>query len=70
MKKYAYFCGCCGARFTSDLPERNRLGLLNDIFCPSCGTWEIYTDDEKGHAEEYQNFNEYEDKLRLWDHEA
>lgn len=57
---YKYFCGSCGHKFSSELPERDDHGFLNDIPCPACGAWDVYPDTEKGHAEELNAFLEYD----------
>lgn len=58
---YKYFCNDCGTRFTSELPEKNPLGLLNDICCPDCGSYDCYTDDEKGSREAFEAYCEEEE---------
>lgn len=46
--KYKYFCNDCGHEFCSDIPERDAVGFLNDISCPHCGSWDVYTNDGSG----------------------
>lgn len=63
---YKYFCDSCGYHFTDPRPERDERGLLNDISCPRCGAWEIYTDDERGARDSVRDLTEYENKIREW----
>lgn len=63
MTKYNYFCGCCGHRFSHELPLENKWGLRNDIICPECGVLDTYTDDEAGAAESIAAETAYENEL-------
>ena len=60
---YNFFCGGCGRKFTSDTPERDQFGALNDIWRPHCGDSEIYTDDAAGRDLSLQVQLEYESKI-------
>lgn len=60
---YKYFCGCCGHKFTSDKPERDSKGFLNDIPCPECGAWDVYPDTPAGSAASVRDQLDYEDRL-------
>lgn len=56
---FKYFCNGCGKRFESELPERNKLGLLNYISCPRCGAWETYPDTVEGSKQSVKDTLEY-----------
>lgn len=60
---YKYFCGNCGHKFASDLPERDPKGYLNDIPCPKCGALDIYPDTEAGADASIRDQLDYEDRL-------
>ena len=63
---YKYFCGGCGCKFTSDQPERDSNGILNDIPCPNCGAWDIYPDTDAGRADSLRDQIEYYNKIESW----
>lgn len=63
--EYQYICGGCGRSFTSDTPERDHNGFLNDIFCPYCGDTEIYQDNAAGHAQSVRAQLEHEQKTEI-----
>jgi len=63
---YKYFCSNCGIYFTSDTPERDSFGLLNDVHCPNCGGFDVYTDNASGHAAELKHSEEHEERAALW----
>lgn len=65
MEKYKYFCNSCGKEFGSDLPERNKSGLLNDIFCPECGALDVYPATKEGCEEAYRDFCEYDNRINV-----
>lgn len=65
--KYRYFCNTCGYKFESDLPEKNESGLLNDIVCPKCGSYEIYTGTSEGATQSVKDTTDYENKLIEWE---
>lgn len=60
---YKYFCGNCGRHFTSDKPEYEPNGRLNDIPCPECGAWDVYPDTTEGAAASVRDQLDYEDRL-------
>lgn len=60
---YKYFCGCCGHKFESSLPELNICGLHNEIFCPHCGALDVYADSKDGAAKSLEDLNRYEAEL-------
>lgn len=62
-EKYKYFCNSCGKKFESNLPEKDKLGLLNDIVCPKCGAYDIYADTEEGNKLAFKHFCEYENYI-------
>lgn len=60
---YRYFCNECGTRFMFNLPERDDLGLLNDIVCPRCGGYNVYPDTPAGAAASVRHTMQYENEL-------
>lgn len=62
---YKYFCDYCGRSFESSTPERDPLGLLNDIACPHCGSFDIFPDTPEGHAASVAALTEYENKTEI-----
>ena len=64
---YKYFCNSCGTHFEQELPERDENGLLNDIVCPNCGTYDIYTDTIEGAAQSVKDLSDYENIMNLWE---
>lgn len=62
---FKYFCNCCGTHFTNEFPERDHLGLLNDITCPRCGVYDIYTDTPEGAAQSVKDLTDYENKIEI-----
>ena len=67
MKRYKYFCDCCGAHFESDMPFLNENGLHNEISCPHCGAWDVYEDTAAGAAASIRALTERENKLLEWE---
>lgn len=67
---YKYFCGNCGHRFTSDKPERDSRGYLNDIPCPECGAWDVYPDNPTGAAASVRDQTDYKNRLSEWEDAA
>lgn len=63
MPTYKYFCGNCGHKFTSEKPERDVQGWLNDIACPECGSWDTYPDTPEGVTASVRDQLDYEDRL-------
>lgn len=61
--KYKYFCGECGYKFETNMPEKDKVGLHNDIYCPHCGGYDVYSDTPEGHKEEFKVFCEYDNEL-------
>ena len=59
---YKYFCGCCGKHFESEFPERNEMGLHNEITCPNCGVYDIYPDTPEGSAQSIKDLTDYENE--------
>lgn len=57
---YKYFCGECGHRFESNLPERDANGLHNDIWCPECGGMNVYADTPEGAEQSAKDEIEYQ----------
>ena len=68
--KYHYFCGECGHRFDSDLPERDANGLHNDVWCPECGGYNVYPDTPDGAAQSAKDEIEYQAQLAVLDDEV
>lgn len=66
---YKYFCGECGHKFESDMPELDKNGLHNDIPCPACGSWNIYVDTEEGAARSVEDLTDYENSISGWNEE-
>lgn len=64
---YKYFCNSCGTRFEHELSERDKDGLLNDIACPHCGAYDIYTDTEEGATQSVKDLSDYENTMNLWE---
>ena len=64
---YKYFCNNCGNHFENELPLKNHLGLLNDIICPKCGTYEIYPDTAEGAVQSVADTIAYENELIAWE---
>jgi DNA-directed RNA polymerase subunit RPC12/RpoP len=64
---YKYFCNSCGTHFEQELPERDENGLLNDIVCPNCGIYDIYTDTTEGAAQSVKDLSNYENIMNLWE---
>ena len=60
---YKYFCNECGHHFTSNKPERDENGFLNDISCPECGGWNVYPDTDAGAAASVKEQTEYENEI-------
>ena len=63
---YKYFCNSCGWRFESDQPERDEIGLLNDIACPHCGAWDVFQDTAEGSRKSIRETECYEATIELW----
>lgn len=64
---YKYFCGACGCRFESDIPEIRPNGLHNSIDCPTCGCYDTYPDTPEGARQSLRDLNEYEANLLKWE---
>lgn len=64
---YKYFCGDCGHHFTSNKPERDENGFLNDISCPECGAWDVYPDTDAGATASVRDQTGYENAVESWE---
>lgn len=67
LSGYRYFCNNCGVKFMFELPEKDKLGLFNNIVCPRCGGYDVYPDTPEGAAASVRHTIEYENELIAWE---
>lgn len=60
---YKYFCGICGASFSSNVPERDGTGHLTGLCCPECGCYDLYPSNKKGSIDAVKSLSRYESSI-------